>query len=132
MAARLAPFAAVLAALALALCIPWASGLLSHGAIVVGFDLSVPMGVVFGAVAVSQVVGLACLIPIGEGKALAVSTVLGAAIGIPLIIAGALTIGVSAVAWAVAVSELAVATYQLRVVFSYFRRADRAGTVITR
>lgn len=124
-AARLAPFAAALGAAVMAACIPWASRLLSQGELEVGFDLSIPMGVVFGAVAVSQVVGLACLIPIGEGKALAVSTVFGAALGIPLIITGALTVGVSAVAWAVAVSELAVAAYQLRVVAGYFRRAAR-------
>ena len=130
-AARLAPFGAALSALVMALCIPWASRLLSQGKIEVGFDLSVPMGVVFGAVAVSQVVGLACLIPIGEGKALAVSTVLGAAIGIPLIITGALTVGVSGVAWAVAVSELAVAAYQLRVVYSYFHRAAKSGNPVT-
>ncbi|KAD4060527.1 hypothetical protein GD627_05710 [Arthrobacter yangruifuii] len=124
-AAKWAPLAAAFCAAAMALCIPWASDLLSQGKIQVGFDLSVPMGVVFGAVTVSQVVGLACLIPLGEGKALAVSTVLGAAIGVPLIVAGALTLGVSAVAWAVAVSELAVAVYQLGVVRRYFRRSSR-------
>ncbi|MCQ1999253.1 lipopolysaccharide biosynthesis protein [Arthrobacter zhaoxinii] len=123
-AARWAPLAAALCAVVMALCIPWASNLLSQGAIRVGFDLSMPMGVVFGAVTVSQVVGLACLIPLGEGKALAVSTVLGAAIGVPLIVTGALTLGVSAVAWAVAVSELAVAVYQLGVVRRYFRRGS--------
>ncbi|MEB7505724.1 hypothetical protein [Arthrobacter koreensis] len=126
-AAKLAPFGALVSALAMAVCIPWASILLSQGEITVGFDLSVPMGVVFGAVAVSQVVGLACLIPIGEGKALAVSTVLGAAVGIPLIITGALTLGAAGVAWAVAVSEMAVAAYQLRVVHTYFRRSARRG-----
>lgn len=129
-AAKLAPFGALLSAAVMALCIPWASILLSQGKIAVGFELSVPMGVVFGAVAVSQVVGLACLIPIGEGKALAVSTVLGAAIGIPLIITGALTIGVAGVAWAVAVSELAVAAYQLRVVYGYFHRSAKSGNPV--
>lgn len=121
-AARWAPLAAALCALVMALCIPWASRLLSQGEIQVGMDLSIPMGVVFGAVTVSQVVGLACLIPLGEGKALAVSTVLGAAIGVPLIVVGALTLGVPAVAWGVAISELAVAVYQLGVVRRYFRR----------
>lgn len=130
LAAKLAPLGAALCAVVMALCIPWASSLLSQGKIEVGFDLSVPMGVVFGAVAVSQVVGLACLIPIGQGRALAASTVLGAAIGIPLILTGALTVGVSAVAWAVAVSELAVAVYQLRVVFSHFRRAARSTKAV--
>lgn len=129
-AARLAPFAAAFCALVMALCIPWASQLLSQGSIRVGWDLSLPMGVVFGAVAVSQVVGLACLIPIGEGKALAVSTVLGAAVGIPLILIGALTLGVSAVAWAVAVSELAVAVYQLLVVRRYFQRTHSGQTAV--
>ena len=121
-ATAIAPVAAALSAAVMALCIPWASRILSAGELQVGFDLSIPMGVVFGAVAISQVVGLACLIPIGEGKALAVSTVLGAAIGIPLILTGALTVGAAGVAWAVAVSELAVAGYQIGVVRSYFRR----------
>ncbi|WP_146361436.1 lipopolysaccharide biosynthesis protein [Arthrobacter yangruifuii] len=128
-AARWSPFAAAFCAVVMALCIPWASSLLSQGEIQVGLDLSVPMGVVFGAVAVSQVVGLACLIPLGEGRALAVSTVLGAAIGVPLIVTGALTLGVSAVAWAVAVSELSVAVYQLGVVRRYFRRQPRGTDV---
>lgn len=121
-AALLAPFVSIAGAAVMALCIPWASRLLSQGAIAVDFSLAIPMGVVFGAVTISQIVGLACLIPIGEGKALASSTVLGAAIGIPLIVAGALTIGVEGVAWAVAVSEIAVAAYQLVVVRRYFRR----------
>lgn len=131
-AAKLAPFGALASAAVMALCIPWASLLLSQGKISVGFDVAVPMGVVFGAVAVSQVVGLACLIPIGEGKALAVSTVLGACIGIPLILTGALTVGVAGVAWAVAISELAVAVYQLHVVYAYFHRPARNGNPVSR
>lgn len=119
-AAKYAPFAAASCALVMALCIPWASNLLSGGSLHVGWDLSVPMGIVFGAVTVSQVIGLACLIPIGHGKALAVSTVLGASVGVPLIVVGALTLGAAAVAWGVAISELAVAVYQLAVVRRYF------------
>ena len=129
-AARYAPFSAAFCALVMALCIPWASSLLSGGSLRVGWDLSLPMGVVFGAVTVSQVVGLACLIPIGQGKALAVSTVLGAVVGVPLIVIGALTVGVSAVAWGVAISELAVAVYQLAVVRRYFSKPPRSRTSV--
>ncbi|MBD7995393.1 hypothetical protein H9639_08805 [Arthrobacter sp. Sa2CUA1] len=127
MAAKYAPFAAAFCALVMAMCIPWASRLLSGGSLEVGWELSVPMGVIFGAVTVSQVVGLACLIPIGQGKTLAASTVLGAAVGVPLIVLGALTVGVSAVAWAVAISELAVAVYQIAVVRRYFARKSRTS-----
>lgn len=121
-ATRLAPAVAIAGAAVMALCIPWASRLLSSGEIAVGYGLAIPMGIVFGAVTISQIVGLACLIPIGEGKALASSTVLGAGIGIPLIIVGSLTVGVDGVAWALAASEITVAVYQLAVVRRYFRR----------
>lgn len=112
----MAPVLGLLGGSGVALILPWGSELLSAGRIMVGFNLSVPIGTVFTGIAVSSVVGLACLIPLGQGRALAVSTVLGASIGVPLIVLASIFVGPVAVAWAVALSELLVATYQVLVV----------------
>jgi O-antigen/teichoic acid export membrane protein len=83
-------------------------------------------------VIVAQVVGLACLIPLGKGAALAKSTAIGAAFNIPLMFALGIVWGAPGVAWAVGVAELIVAAYQLRVVHSSLRSsapaADSAST----
>lgn len=120
----MAPLIGLLGGAGLAVVLPSGSRLLSNGRIIVDFGLSVPVGAVFAGIAVSSVVGLACLIPLGQGRALAASTVLGAAVGVPLIIVAAVFVGPVMVAWAVAVSELVVASYQLAVV----RRALNEGT----
>lgn len=122
--ARFAPLVGLAAVVAAASLMPWAAALLSAGEIPLGFSMSVPMSIVLGGVAVSQAIGLACLIPIGEGRALLTSTVLGAVLGIPLILFGAAHFGATGVAWAVASSEVVVASYQLIVVWRYLRRTD--------
>ncbi|WP_146070826.1 lipopolysaccharide biosynthesis protein [Arthrobacter sp. B1805] len=119
----LAPLVGLLGGAGIALVLPWGSALLSNGRIHVGFALSIPIGVVFAGVAVSSIVGLACLIPLGQGRALAVSTVLGASIGLPLIVLAAAFLGPVMVAWSVAISELVVASYQVATV----RRVLREG-----
>ncbi|WP_105030132.1 lipopolysaccharide biosynthesis protein [Arthrobacter ruber] len=119
----MAPLLGVLGGAGIALVLPWGSMLLSNGRISVGLGLALPIGVVFAGVAVSSVVGLACLIPLGQGRALAASTVLGAAVGVPLIVLAAAFVGPASVAWAVALSELTVAGYQVAVV----RRVLRHG-----
>lgn len=81
--------------------------------VLVPFGLSLPLGVAFAAIAISQIIGLACLVLIGEGRALAASTVIGAVVGAPLILLAGVFAGLPAVAWAVAISELLVAAYQL-------------------
>lgn len=120
--ARYAPLAGLLSAVVAASLMPWAGDVLSSGQIRITFAMSTPMAVVFGSVAVSQAIGLACLIPIGKGQSLVASTVLGAVLGTPLILVGAYTHGAVGVAWAVAVSELVVATYQLIVVRRFLSR----------
>lgn len=105
---------------------PWAADLLSHGEIELGYDLSFVFGLVLFSVSVGQVVGLAALVQLGRLRDLATSTVIGAVAGIPLMIAGAVTFSVLGVAWALAISETIVMTYQG---FSVFRaiRAQRAA-----
>lgn len=121
-AVQLTPLVGLCGSAALALGAPLASALLLHGDSDLPYSLSIPFAVTFIAVAVSQVVGLAGLVTIGESRELARSTVVGALLGTPIILLGALFIGVTGVAWAVAVSELAVAAYQLLVLRRFFKK----------
>jgi O-antigen/teichoic acid export membrane protein len=111
-AARLTPLIALAGGAAIALLGPWAAGLLSAHRIDFSFALSVPFGIAFSAVAVTQVIGLACLVQLRATRALARSTFVGALCGLPLIVVGATAIGAIGVAWALALSELAVLVYQ--------------------
>ncbi len=95
---------------------------MSHGEIAFGFDISLPFAVVFAAVSVLRVFGLAFLVQLGRTAALAKSTVVGAVIGVPMIIVGAVLFSAHGVAWAVALSEITVLIYQLAVVIAELRR----------
>lgn len=116
---RIATLAAVgigiIAGSLIALLSPWASTLLSLGSLPVPLAVSLPLGVAFIGIATAAVVGYACLVSLGRVRALAVSTTIGAVVGAPLIILFAILGSVPAVAWAVAISELCVAAYQLSV-----------------
>lgn len=102
---------------------PWVSVPLSTGKISVPWQVSLPLGVAFVGIATAAVVGYACLVAVGRVRALAVSTIVGALVGAPLIVLFATLGSVPLVAWAVAISELCVAGYQLLVL----RRALREG-----
>jgi O-antigen/teichoic acid export membrane protein len=114
--ARIAPAVGLLGGVVLAVLTPWASSLFSRGEIVVDFALSIPFGLIFASVLVAQIVGLACLIPLGKGAALAKSTAIGAALNIPLMFAMGTFLGAPGVAWAVGIAEVVVAGYQILVV----------------
>jgi O-antigen/teichoic acid export membrane protein len=120
-AAQVAPILGIIGGTGLGLLGPTAAEILVKDSIDFGFTLSIPIGLSFAAVALSQVLGLACLVSIGQAKELARSTVVGAVFGIPLIIAGALLGGVVGVAWGVAASEVLVAGYQSVLLRRHFR-----------
>ena len=110
----------------IALLSPWASTLLVVDGDPVPISVSLPLGVAFVGIATAAVVGYACLVTLGRVRALAVSTAIGAAVGAPLIILFAMLGSVPAVAWAVAISELCVAAYQLFVLRSTMRARAEA------
>jgi O-antigen/teichoic acid export membrane protein len=109
--------------------LPWIASILTAAKIVVPFGLSIPMGISSVLIIVSGVTGLAALVALGRERALAVSTVLGAVIGLPLTIVLALTTGVEGAAWAVAFSEVIVLGYQLIVLRSTIRQRSRDDEV---
>lgn len=114
--ARLAPFVGLVAGILLAVLTPWASPLFSSGVITIDYSLSIPFGLILAGVIVAQVVGLACLIPLGKGAALAKSTAIGAAFNVPMMFVLGVMFGAPGVAWAVGLAELVVAGYQIMVV----------------
>lgn len=120
-ASQLAPVLGIIGGSLLAVAGPWAAQLLVPGPNNFGYNLSIPVGVSFAAVAVSQVIGLACLVPIGKARELANSTLVGALLGVPMIILGAVYLGVTGVVWGMAVSEAAVAAFQARVLRRHLR-----------
>lgn len=120
-AAQAAPILGIIGGTGLGLLGPTAAEILVKDSLDFGFTLSIPIGLSFAAVALSQVLGLACLVSIGQAKELARSTVVGALFGIPLITAGALLGGVVGVAWGVAASEVLVAGYQSVLLRRHFR-----------
>jgi O-antigen/teichoic acid export membrane protein len=102
--------------------LPWIASILTAGKIAVPFGLSIPMGISSLLIIVSGVTGLAALVALGKERALAVSTVLGAVIGLPLTVALAMTAGMEGAAWAVTFSEVIVLGYQLIVLRSTIRQ----------
>jgi hypothetical protein len=111
----------VLGGAAILLLSPTVSSLLSDGKLNIPASLSIPVALSFFSVALSQILGLACLMIIGRGAALAKSTVLGALAGAPLIVVAALSTDVVGVAWAVTASEMVVTTYQLDVIRRFLK-----------
>ena len=96
--------------------------LLTAGQASISHQLSAPLGLVLGSVAISAVLGTACLTSLGAIRKVAESTVLGAVCGVPLIVLGGFIFGIYGIAWATAISELAVAIYQARQLSSVIAR----------
>jgi O-antigen/teichoic acid export membrane protein len=118
--AQVAPLLGFLGGMGIFILGPLASAILSNGQVIFPSFLSAAVGLMFFSVAVSQILGLACLVSLGQGKILVQSTVLGAVCGAPVIVLAALFTDVTGVAWAVAVSEILVAAYQGRALRRYF------------
>lgn len=90
----------------------------------VPLSVSGPLGVAFVGIGTTAVVGYACLVAVGRTRALAVSTVVGALVGAPLILLSAWAGSLFFVACAVAVSEICVAAYQLLALRSSLRSGE--------
>lgn len=108
-------FLGVVGGIAITFLSPVISPLLTAGNLHVPLELSIPFGVAFIGIGTSALVGYACLIAVGKVRTLAVSTLIGAGVGAPLIVLFAVLESVPHVAWAVAISELCVAGWQVTV-----------------
>ncbi len=129
-ATRLIPVVSAVAGLCVFAFGPWAAAFLSHGEIDLGYDLSIAFGVVLFSVSLGQVLGLAALVQLGRTRDLAASTMIGAVVGVPLMIVGAIAFSVHGVVWSLAATETMVMLYQASRVARALRerRADQAAS----
>ncbi len=109
-----------------ALLIPTMGSLLSVGAVVIPWSMAIPFGVCIGAMLVNQVVGQAGLVAIGSASILALTTSVGALVGVALQGAAALVVGGPGVAMALAIVDVSVACWQFLVVRRWSKRTDLA------
>lgn len=121
-AIRLTPLISFAGAACILVLGPWAARLLSAGQIDFTFDLALPFALVFFAVSITQMLGLACLVQLNRTKSLATSTIVGALAGIPLVVLGTWFFAVHGVAWALVISEFAVLVYQAVAVYRELQR----------
>ncbi|WCM56347.1 lipopolysaccharide biosynthesis protein [Microbacterium sp. EF45047] len=100
--------------IAMAVCAPWASVLLSQGAIAVPILLSLVMGVGFAGEAISQVTGLAVLVTIGRSRELALSAGVATVGGMAGVVLGTTLAGVPGAVLALASTSVGLALYRSR------------------
>lgn len=100
-------------AVGLGALLPWVAHLMTAGKVAVPFTLSIPMGMTTGLIVISGVTGLAALVALGKQRTVAMSTVAGACVGLPLTVILGLLVGVEGIAWAVTISEVLVLAIQL-------------------
>ncbi len=117
----------VIGAASIALLSPIASRWLG---VPVPWDVAILLGIAFIGIGVAAIAGYACLVSVGKTQTLAYSTVLGAAIGAPLIIISAMAGSLALIAASVAVTELAVGAYQLIVLRRALRDRDNQRRAI--
>ena len=95
---------------------PWSGSVLSGGQLHITYPVAISLGVALAAMLISQVTGFTLLTAYRKNRALAWSTVAGAAVGATALVPAALWIGLSGVTSVLALSEVVVLAYQLVIV----------------
>ncbi|HCJ50102.1 MAG TPA: hypothetical protein DHW40_12370 [Microbacterium sp.] len=114
--------AGAIAAITFAVLVPPVGSLLSSGEISVSYLVSGLLALAVLAVSISSVSGLSVLASIGGSRYIAVSTFVGACLGIPAAICLTLLAGAVGAATSMAVAEVVVVSIQLIVLPVMFRR----------
>ena len=91
---------------------PGASGLLGGGAVVLGFDISIPLGIAFGLNVVSFMVGVSCLVPVGGRTAMAQSAAGGAVAALLFVVPLTIIFSAEGTAWGAALVQFIVVSWQ--------------------
>lgn len=99
--------------LAVAFAGPAAGHILSAGIVELPLSLTVAFGVAVAASTISRVVGMACLLALGDDRSVAFSAVLGAVVGAPLLFILVASAGSTGAAISLAISEVIVVVYQV-------------------
>lgn len=102
---------------------PLAADILSHGAIVLPFTLLITFAVVLVLLVAAQIVGLVCLLALGEGRRLARYTLIGGVVAVPLVVVGAAFHGAIGAAAGVAAGEMVAFVPQVVLLQRHLRAA---------
>lgn len=100
-------------AVAFAVGAPLIAPLLTGGEYGLPHSITVPFGVTLMATTLSQVVGLSILVTLGRVRSVVLATLLGAGLGVPVLVVGTLVLGATGAAVGLAVAEGAMTVYQL-------------------
>ena len=111
-AVRAAVGLGLVAATGVALLGPFIGGILGAGLVELSLQLSVPIGIAIGISTVTQCTGTACLVALGRVRAMGLSALFGAGVGLPLIVLFTYLWGGPGAAWAIVIAEATVLTYQ--------------------
>jgi O-antigen/teichoic acid export membrane protein len=128
-ALRVALLGSIFLAASIAALGPFAAEILSGGEIEVPTFVAIALGVSVGASALSRVIGMACLLALHRDKEVAISAILGAAVGVPALLILVPIGGALGAASAVAISECAVALFQAAALYRSTAKAKNGDTV---
>lgn len=126
-AARVGLLIAAIGAVAFLLIAPFVGRLLSHGTVELDWLLAGAFALALASVIAAQVVGLIGLLSLGATRAYARYTVIGAAIGMPLAVLGALLTGGAGAAFGFAAGEFIALALELRLFVRLLRGGSPAG-----
>ncbi|VXC53396.1 lipopolysaccharide biosynthesis protein [Plantibacter sp. T3] len=104
---------------------PFLSSLLSHNQIQLSLWATAGVGLMIWMTVISRVVSSAILIPLGGVRAVLHSALVGAAVGLLLLVPATLTFGYVGATWSIAVAEVCVTTYQLLAMRTLTRKVWR-------
>jgi hypothetical protein len=108
-----------------AVTLPWASSLLSHGQIALGFDIAIPVGIAISLVFIAGITGNSALVLLGRVRSVFHGAVLALVVLSASFVPLTLTFGASGSFWALALSETTVTVYQFIVVRTALRTRRR-------
>ena len=113
---------AALGSLSFFVLIPFALDLLFRGSLDMNIVMRASFSVVIFSVVLSRCTGIQCLAPLGKMRVVAISTVAGGIVGVPMFVVGYWWLGVSGVAVVVAGVEFLVLIIQLWVLLPVLLR----------
>jgi O-antigen/teichoic acid export membrane protein len=105
---------------------PWASRLLFGERLGVDTATALAFGIAFMAIACNTALGRLLLVPSGNVRAVMASTFVGAAVGVPTVVAGSHVWGASGGAGGLAFSQAVVCLWQLPASMDAWRRVSRS------
>lgn len=121
-ASRISALTGVCVGAALALAAPTVALFFTQGKVPIGFELSIPMGLVLACTLTTQVLGAGCLGAYGDFRAIAISAVVGAAVGLPVLLFATAAFGAPGAMSAVVAAESGVLLTQAVALIHHLRR----------